>query len=232
MPQSRGSMLAARALVPAPGERVLDLCAAPGAKTTQLAALEAASVVAVEHHPGRARALEATCARLGARAVRVELGDAATVGSPQAPEGLGPGARFDGVLVDPPCSGLGTLQSRPDLRWRTSPERVAATAELQGRILDAAAAVTRAGGVLAYSVCTISRAEGEAVLERFLRRAPEFEPEELSERLPAYAAAAQGPFLQLRPDREHTDGFFLARLRRRGARRPGRGAAALDTLER
>jgi len=113
MPQSRGSMLAARALDPAPGHSVLDLCAAPGAKSTHLAALGAGSVLAVERHPGRARALAATCERMRAHAVRVIAADATAL--PETAQGP-----FDGVLVDPPCTGLGTLQSRPDLRWHVT----------------------------------------------------------------------------------------------------------------
>src|SRR5205085_4631389 len=110
MPQSRASMLVSRLLAPEPGERVLDLCAAPGGKTTHLAALmgDRGLVLAVERHPGRARALEQTRARMSASCVRVEVDDA----THQRAE------LFDRVLVDPPCSGLGTLQSRPDRRWR------------------------------------------------------------------------------------------------------------------
>ena len=133
-PQSRASMLVSRMLAPEPGQRVLDLCAAPGGKTTHLAALmgDRGEIVAVERHPGRAAALERTAARLGTTSVRVEVGDAAAV------RGDGP---FDRVLVDPPCSGLGTLQSRPDLRWRARPEAVPELAAMQTRILAAGADV-------------------------------------------------------------------------------------------
>ncbi len=151
-PQSRASMLVARIVGPQPGERVLDLCAAPGGKTTHLAALmgDSGEIVAVERHPGRAAALERTCARMRAT-VRVEVGDAAT------PRTDGP---FDRILVDAPCSGLGTLQSRPDLRWRRRPEAIAELAALQARILAAAAPSLALGGTLVYSVCTISRGRG------------------------------------------------------------------------
>ena len=208
MAQSRGSMLAGRALAPRPGDRVLDLCAAPGAKTTQLAALlgDDGQLVAVERHPGRARALQATVARMHVSCATVEIGDAAR------PPGNSGG--YDAVLVDPPCSGLGTLQSRPDLRWRTSPERIAELAALQARILHAAAQATAPGGALVYSVCTISRAEGEGVLAPFLAEHPDFSTEDLSGQLPE---AGDGPFLQLLPHRDGTDGFFIARLRRDGA---------------
>ncbi len=192
MPQSRGSMVVARALAPRPGDRVLDLCAAPGAKTTHLAALagDEGQLVAVERHAGRADALRRTVERMHVRSATVETGDA---GATRV------GEQFDRVLVDPPCSGLGTLQSRPDLRWRTSPERIADLAPLQARILAAGAAATRPSGTLVYSVCTISRVESEAVVDGFLSDHPGWE--------------ADAP-VRLAPDTDGTDGFFIARLRR------------------
>jgi 16S rRNA (cytosine967-C5)-methyltransferase len=191
MPQSRGSMSVARALAPQPGDRVLDLCAAPGGKTTHLAALMGGegSVLAVERHPGRAAALERTCRRMHASCVSVEVGDAGDPGFAGEP--------FDRVLVDPPCSGLGTLQSRPDLRWRAQPSSIAELAEIQLRILRAGAAATAPSGRLVYSVCTISRAEGPEVVRRLLASTPGWTLE--SER-------------QLLPHRDSTDGFFVAVL--------------------
>jgi 16S rRNA (cytosine967-C5)-methyltransferase len=215
MPQSRGSMLVARVLAPVAGERVLDLCAAPGGKTTHIAALleDRGEVVAVERHPGRAAALQRTCARMRASCVRVEVADAVQ-SSPGAH-----GGDFDRVLVDPPCSGLGTLQSRPDRRWRATPEAVQELADVQSRILAAGAARVAPGGTLVYSVCTISRREGEMVLERFLREHPQFAAENLAQQFPDWREAAVGPDLQLLPSREGTDGFFIARCRRlRGPR--------------
>ncbi len=134
-----------------PGDRVLDLCAAPGGKTAQLAEV-AGEVVAVEKHRGRARELAQNVERLGARNVRVVNADALDL-----PDGLGD---FDRVLVDAPCSGLGVLASRPDLRWRASP-----LPELQLELLRAAVPLVRPGGTLTYSVCTIHEAENEAVVD-------------------------------------------------------------------
>lgn len=207
MPQSRGSMLVARVVDPQPGERVLDLCAAPGAKASHLAALMRGegSVVAVERHPGRARALEHNARRLGADSVEVRVADAA---EPQ------PGAPFDRVLLDPPCSDLGTLQSRPDVRWRKSPSQLGDLAALQARLLDNAASMVRPGGVLVYSTCTISPGENEEQLLSFLERHPEFAADGLGTERPEMASRADGRFLQLLPHRHGTDGFFLARLRR------------------
>jgi 16S rRNA (cytosine967-C5)-methyltransferase len=190
--QSRAAMSAALLLALEPGMRVLDLCAAPGGKATHLAALVGAAgeVVAVERNPRRAAQLRRTCERLRAERVRVETGDAAEPRS---------GAPFDAVLVDPPCSGLGTLQGRPDLRWRARPEAIAELAELQLRILTAGAGALVPGGTLVYATCTISPQESEQVVERFLSSHADFAPHTEA---------------QLLPHRDHTDGFFLARLRR------------------
>lgn len=196
MPQSRASMLVARAVDPRPGERVLDLCAAPGAKTTHLAALmgDEGEVVAVERDPRRAASLRANAGRLGASSVRVMVGDAA---------GAEYGTGYDRVLVDPPCSDLGTLQSRPDARWRKTPEQVQQLRRLQGRILAAGAAAVRPGGRLVYSTCTISAPENYLQMEHFLGHHPEFDP-------------SPGGFVQTLPHRDRTDGFFIAALERHG----------------
>jgi 16S rRNA (cytosine967-C5)-methyltransferase len=209
-PQSRASMLVARVLAPRPGEAVLDLCAAPGAKTTHLAALieGRGRVVAVERHPGRARALAETCRRMGAGCVEVRADDALDVSAD---------AVFDRVLLDPPCSGLGTLQSRPDRRWRASPEAIDELVRLQERLLGIAAAATRPGGTLVYSVCTISLREGAELIDGFLARQAGWEAEDLGASYPAWRQADRPRYLQLLPHRDGTDGFFIARLRRDGS---------------
>jgi 16S rRNA (cytosine967-C5)-methyltransferase len=176
-PQSRASQLVARTVAPAPGERVLDLCAAPGGKTTHLAALMQGEgeVVAVERHPQRARALQATCARMRAANVTVVAADA------RDHDGAG---SFDRVLLDPPCSGLGTLRSHPDLRWRTSPEAIDALAAEQDALLRSARRALAPGGTLVYSVCTLSPREERLV-----------------------TADVQRTF----PHTDGTDGFYIAR---------------------
>ena len=183
MPQSRGSMLVARALDPRPGERVLDMCAAPGAKSTHLAALMLGEgeVVAVEQNPQRADELRANAERLGATTVSVRTRDAR---EPLAEE------HFDRVLLDAPCSDLGTLQSRPDARWRKTPDQIEQLARLQTELLEAALAQLRPGGTLVYSTCTISPREQPAT--------------------PAGVRAEQPT--QLLPHRDGTDGFYIARF--------------------
>jgi 16S rRNA (cytosine967-C5)-methyltransferase len=207
MPQSRAAMAVARAVAPEPGDTVLDLCAAPGGKTTHLAALarNEARIVAVEHHPGRADALRRTAARMGATAVEVRTADAA---APQEP------GAYDRVLVDPPCSDLGTLAARPDVRWRKDAAMVVALAAAQAEILDAGAQALRPGGVLVYSTCTISPAENERQIDAFLERHADFSVDDLPSDLPVWDHPGVPRFLQTFPHRDGTDGFFVARLRR------------------
>jgi 16S rRNA (cytosine967-C5)-methyltransferase len=217
--QSRGAMLVARTVAPQPGERVLDLCAAPGGKSTHLAALMEGSgeVVAVERNRRRAGGLARTVERLGAGNVRVELADAA--------HARAPGDVFDRVLVDPPCSGLGTLGARPDLRWRVNPESIQEMSSVQSQILRAGANALRPGGVLVYSTCTISSIENERLIADFLQTNPDFVLDDLRVEWPALdlaasvRAAAHAPvtpagMLLTLPHRDHTAGFFIARLRR------------------
>jgi 16S rRNA (cytosine967-C5)-methyltransferase len=193
-PQSRGSQLAGNAVGVQPGDRVLDLCAAPGGKTTQLAE-RAAEVVAVEVHPGRARELEANMQRLGATNVTVVNADAREL----PPELTG----FDRVLVDAPCSGLGVLAGRPDLRWRARP-----LPELQRELLRVATERVKPGGSITYSVCTISKAENEDVVD-----ATGLAVEPLNDQWPDFADPRRPEFLLTLPHKHHTSGFFIARLR-------------------
>ena len=207
MPQSRASMLVARVLDPQPGERLLDLCAAPGGKTTHLAALtgDGASITAVERHAGRAAALRANCERLRARSVTVEVAEA------EHPRSDGP---YDRVLVDPPCSALGTLQSRPDARWRAGEARLAELEARQAAILDAGLRALRPGGVLVYSTCTISPRENEHAVAGALERHPDLTCDDLSRDWPLWQHPSVPSQLLTLPHRDGTDGFFIARLRK------------------
>jgi 16S rRNA (cytosine967-C5)-methyltransferase len=213
--QSRAAMLVAHALAPEAGERVLDVCAAPGGKTTHIAALmgDTGEVRSVERDERRAEALAQTARRLHAESVRVEVSDARVRRKGHE--------SFDRVLVDPPCSGLGTLQSRPDLRWRMTPDAVAQMAREQQQILASAAAALRPGGVLVYSTCTLTPTENEQVIGTFLDANRDFSLDDLPAPL---SAAGTGRFqsdppdacgtMRTLPHRDHTAGFFIARLRR------------------
>jgi 16S rRNA (cytosine967-C5)-methyltransferase len=189
-PQSRASQVAALTLRSQPAERVLDLCAAPGGKATMLAG----EVTAVELNEGRARELEENVRRLGRDDIRVVRAD----GRALPPELTG----FDRALVDAPCSGLGVLAARPDLRWRSRP-----LPELQLELLRAAAERVRPGGTLVYAVCTINADESEAVVD-----ASGLEVEPIEE-WPQFAHRRRPEFLQTLPHVHGTSGFFVARLR-------------------
>ncbi|MFZ1926410.1 MAG: 16S rRNA (cytosine(967)-C(5))-methyltransferase RsmB [Solirubrobacteraceae bacterium] len=208
--QSRAAMLVARALDPQPGERVLDLCAAPGGKSTHIAALmgDEGEVVAVERNRARGAEMVATARRLKAHSIRVELADAITA----RPEG----SVYDRVLIDPPCSGLGTLQARPDLRWRVTAEDIEQLAKIQMAILDAGAQALRPGGMLVYSTCTISAQENERQIERFLDRNSHFALDDISNEQQSHIHPSMSEALLTMPHRDHTAGFFIARMRRVG----------------
>lgn len=158
--QDRASQWVVDAVGAAPGERVADLCAAPGGKATALASL-GASVVAADVRPGRAGLVAANRERLGLSApqLSVVVADAAR---PPFPD-----FGFDRVLVDAPCSGLGSLRRRPDARWRVDADAPERLARLQSAILVAAAPLVRPGGTLTYSVCTLTAAETTGVADRF-----------------------------------------------------------------
>jgi 16S rRNA (cytosine967-C5)-methyltransferase len=210
MPQSRGSMLVSRLLAPGPGDTVLDLCAAPGAKTTHIAALVRGEgkIVAVERNAQRAQQLRRNCERMGASVVDVIQADAAVDPPP---------GEFDRVLVDAPCSSLGTLQSRPDARWRRGPETIAELAFAQAALLRSGAAHVRPGGTLVYSTCTICPQENEQVVDAFIAEQGDFAADDLSAEQPELAHPHEPRYLQILPHRHRTDGFFIARLARAGA---------------
>jgi 16S rRNA (cytosine967-C5)-methyltransferase len=191
-PQSRGSQLAGLAVGARDGERILDLCAAPGGKATMLRG----DVIAVEVNEARARELEEAARRVGATNVRVVQADGR-----ELPEEL---VGFDRALVDAPCSGLGVLASRPDLRWRAEP-----LPELQLALLLAAAERVRTGGTVVYSVCTINADESEAVVDA----AGLVVDPTLADEWPQFRHRRRPEFLQTLPHVHGTAGFFVARLR-------------------
>lgn len=199
MGQSRASMLPARLLDPKPGERILDLCAAPGAKATHLAALadNRAEIVCVEPHAGRAAGLRELAARMGATLTVIE-GDGREVDL---------GGQFDAALVDPPCTGLGVLAARPDARWRRQEEDLPGLVELQAALLRRAAAAVRPGGRIIYSTCTLLPDENEDVVV-----GSGLAQSDLAAVFPQFAHPSLPGALLTLPSRDRTDGFFVAGL--------------------
>ncbi len=217
--QDEASQLVVDILDPRPGDRVLDVCAAPGTKTTAIAERLGGqgSVLALDKHPRRLGLVARAARRLGlggiatmTRDARRPLLDLPTGPGEPAPEG---GARFDRVLVDAPCSGLGSLRRNPDARWRVGPEDPARLAEVQFEILQNAAAVVAEGGVLTYSTCTILREENEQNVERLLEHAPGFRLAARSE-LPEHLTELIDEIGQMHcyPHLHDCDGFFAARF--------------------
>jgi 16S rRNA (cytosine967-C5)-methyltransferase len=196
------------ALDPQPGERVLDACAGGGGKSALLGARvgSGGEVVALDSSPRAIRRLEAATARLGLDMVRPRLGDCRTA--------MGIGDRpFARVLLDAPCTGLGTIRRRPEIKWRRRPADMARAAELQDALLQGVAGAVAPGGVLVYSTCSLEPEETEAVAARFLAAHPEFQPDEVPAVSAEVRALAAGPgTLQAWPHRHGTDGFYVLRL--------------------
>jgi 16S rRNA (cytosine967-C5)-methyltransferase len=212
-PQSRGSAAVVEVLAPRAGETVLDLCAGPGIKTGQIAMRmeDRGEIISVELDDKRAAEIAAQATRLDLHSVSVFEGDATDL---PLPEG------FDRILLDAPCSDLGTLASRPDARWRKSPRIIERVAAVQEKALLNSAKLLRPGGTLVYSTCTISRRENEDRIAALLEasaagQAPPLELDDLGALAPELASPHEPRTLQLRPDRDRTTGFFISRLIRK-----------------
>ncbi len=210
--QDGASQLIVEILDPRPGERVLDLCAAPGIKTTHMAEKMADQglVVALDSHLGRLRELAEGCRRMG---VTVTAPVCADVSGPRHP--LGSRVLFDRVLVDAPCSGLGILRRNPEKKWRPAPD-FATLSNLQASLIRTAAERVRPGGILVYSTCTVHREENEAIVDGFTAERGDFVLEEVTPFLPDgledLASEAGHLSSWVRPT--SFDLFFAARLRR------------------
>jgi 16S rRNA (cytosine967-C5)-methyltransferase len=206
--QGEASQLVVELLDPRPGGRVLDLCAAPGGKTGAIGERIAPGfvVAADRSHTGMRRVATLATARAGR--VLPLVADACS--TPLA-------ATFDAVLVDAPCSGLGTLRAHPEIRWRRTPDDLVQLAARQHAILAGAAALVRPGGRLVYATCTIAAVENEAVAERFLAEHPGWAVADARRFLPPAAAELvdERGALRTAPDRGGLDGFYAIRLERR-----------------
>ncbi len=200
--QGEAAMLAATALDPQPGETIADIGAAPGGKTTHLAERmrNSGRILAIEPHAGRLALVVENARRLGITCI--------TPLERSAEEPLG--EVVDRALVDAPCSGLGTLYRKADLRWRMTAAEADKLPELQLRLLETAGRAVKAGGALLYATCTTLRAENRDVAEAFLARNPGFKRGDLV--AAGWREEARGGMMQFLPHRHGTEGFFLARF--------------------
>jgi 16S rRNA (cytosine967-C5)-methyltransferase len=206
--QDEASQLVAHVLDARGIERVLDVCAAPGSKTTHIATIapDIKLLVAGDIHAHRLRLVREACARSAINIVRFGVYDAGER-LPFADE------TFDRVLVDAPCTGTGTLRRNPEIRWRISPSDVAELAARQRRILQNAATLVRTGGRLVYSTCSVETEENEAVASAFLQDNEHFRPVRL--KVPAALQNEEGTRARTWPQRDGADGFFIAAFERR-----------------
>lgn len=208
--QGESSMLVAPLLAPRAGEAILDACAAPGGKATHLAEIsdDQATITAVDLHAHRVREIAAAAGRLGLSSVKAVAGDAREITG-----------EYDAILLDAPCSGLGTIARKADLKWTATPAKIASLAAVQTELLAAMAKRVKLGGRLLYSTCTLTVEENEVQRERFLAAHPDFVAEPFS--LPAAAQSARDPEAgadgqaRIWPQDFGGDGFYLALFRRR-----------------
>ncbi len=209
--QGEASQLVALLAAPQPGSRLLDACAAPGGKTTHLGELmrKQGEIVALDVHRNGVAAIEANACRLGLSSIRAEVADAATW---QAGD-----KGFDTILVDAPCSGLGTLRQHPEIRWRRSPADIADLARRQAAILHHLVPLLRPGGTLVYSTCTVMRAENEEQVAALLSAYDELRVDDPRLYLPEAGHVLCQPdgCVRMLPHQHGLDGFFAVRLRRR-----------------
>jgi 16S rRNA (cytosine967-C5)-methyltransferase len=207
--QDEASQLIARLLDPGPGEKILDACAGAGVKTTHLSEIMKNNgiVMAVDISRQKVKALRENAERLGASIIVPLLKDLR--------EDPGEAFRdaFDGILLDVPCSGLGTLRRNPEIKWRITAEDIPRHTDLQKRLLGVSAGCLRPGGRLVYSTCSVLPEENEAVIADFLSRHGDFRCIRPPALIPPSMVTEQG-FFRTRPDRHGTDGFFGAILQR------------------
>ncbi len=212
--QDESGGLVVRLLDPHPGETILDGCAAPGGKALYAAACmqNRGRIVANDIHAGRLKKVNQAAGRLGVTIIHSHESDLRTLAADVQHSPLSI-RHFDAVLVDAPCTGLGVLAKRADMRWHRSPENLQELADLQDELLDAASRLVKPGGRLVYGTCTIAPEENEDRVKAFLDRHPEFTIESASPFVPSEMLTEEGYFATL-PQRHGIDGAFAARLRK------------------
>ncbi|USK71593.1 16S rRNA (cytosine(967)-C(5))-methyltransferase RsmB [Peribacillus asahii] len=210
--QDESSMLVAHALGAGGNDAVLDCCAAPGGKTTHIAeGLTTGQVYALDLHEHKVKLIKDQAERLGLRNVKTQAADSRHVQDLFNKEG------FDRILVDAPCSGLGVMRRKPDVKYTKTKDDIIKLSSIQQKLLDAAAPLVKQGGRLIYSTCTVDREENDRVAAAFLESHPEFESDlSLKERMPeAIVPYVEGHRLQVFPQYFESDGFFIASFRKK-----------------
>jgi len=195
-------------LAPRPGERVVDLCAAPGGKTTHLSELmkNEGEVVAIDKYEAKLKLIRAACDRLGCSNVVLRVGDALEYEQESV----------DKVLLDVPCSGLGVLAKKPDIKWKRDVVDIQKLHGVQLQFIESAARLLAAGGVLVYSTCTTEPEENREVVEEFLRAHPDFRLDHAGQYVSKDLVTTDG-YIETFPHRHEMDGSFAARLVKQGS---------------
>ncbi|MGM9986569.1 MAG: 16S rRNA (cytosine(967)-C(5))-methyltransferase RsmB [Bacillaceae bacterium] len=213
--QDESSMLVARALGVKEGQSVLDTCAAPGGKTSHIAELlhNTGKVMSFDLHKHKAKLIRQQVERLGLTNVEVGTCDARKITTAVGEQ------KFDRILIDAPCSGLGVIRRKPDIKWSKTKEDVLKLVEIQKEILNEVSSCLKDNGILVYSTCTIEKDENEEVINHFLQTHPNFELDmTLSERMPNVlvdSGAVKNGQIQVLPSMFGTDGFYIACLRKK-----------------
>lgn len=216
--QDESSMLVAEVLAPKPGMAILDACAAPGGKSLHIGELMCGQgkLISNDLHEHKRQLIEAGAKRLGLSHIETLSGDAANLVHTL------PAGSFDAVLLDAPCSGLGVIKRKPEIKWTKQEEDIIAIAGIQEQLLSAMSQLVKPGGVLVYSTCTIAQEENEEQIAKFLQKHEQFEldpnwPQAILQRLREQNIALDSfnGQLQLLPQHANSDGFFIARLKRK-----------------
>ena len=208
--QGLASIMTGHIVAPKPGERVLDLCSAPGGKTTHLAELmdNQGEIIANELHEHKLSLIEENCKRLGVKIVNVKIGDGRKVEFTDS---------FDRILIDAPCSGLGMIAKKPEIKWQKKPQDIKQLKDIQLELLTAGSGFLKEGGELVYSTCTITEAENIEVVKEFVSNNLNFELVNLKSQAKEFGIDSEfinEGTIQLLPTWQENEGYFIAKLRR------------------
>lgn len=210
--QSESSMLVGQILDPQPGEFIIDVCSAPGGKATHIAEImkDKGTILARDIYEHKLELIKEAALRLGLNSIKTEIWDAVNTDEKYI-------KKADRVLVDAPCTGLGIIRRKPDIKYSKIGKDIKSIAELQIKILKASSHYVKPGGVMVYSTCTISPEENNNVVEAFLSEVKDFCLEDFSDKLPENLDryGYKEGYMQLYPNVHETDGFFIAKFRRK-----------------